>query len=138
MTDDPQRVLVVAGSAVDEAQLGRELDLEEGAELKIVAPIEPGSDLDLVAGDVDDSIADAEQRAADAAADVEGAVEATVVETESGEADPLLAIEDALATFEADRIVLVADAADESAWSQPDLAEQIRDNTGLPVRELNL
>ncbi len=136
MADEQQRVLVVAGMAVDASQLGQELDLEEGAELKVVAPIEPGSDLDLLAGDVDDSIAAAEQRAADAAADVEGATDAEVVESESGEADPLLAIEDALVTFEADQIVLLAGSADETAWSQPDLAEEIRDRFGLPVREL--
>jgi hypothetical protein len=136
MADEQQRVLVVAGSAVDAAQLGRELDLDEGAELKVVAPIEPASNLDLVAGDVDDSIAAAEQRAADAAADVEGTTEAKVVETGSGEAEPLLAIEDALATFAAGQIVLVADSADEDAWSEPGLAEEIRDRFGLPVREL--
>lgn len=120
---------------MDEEQLGRELDLEEGAELKVIAPIE-SSDLDLVAGDVDDSIAAAEERAASSAAEVEQATDATVVETEAGEADPLLAIEDALATFEAGQIVLVANSADEAAWSQPDLAEEIRDRFGLPVREL--
>lgn len=136
MPDDLQKVLVVAGAAVDEAQLGRQLDLDEGDELKVVAPIRPGSGLDLVAGEVDDSIAAAEQRAARSAAEVEAATEATVVETESGEADPLLAIEDALATFKADRIVLVADSSDEGAWSQPGLAEEIRDRFGLPVREL--
>jgi len=136
MSDDRQRVLVVAGAAVDEAQLGRELDLDDGAELKVIAPIEPASDLDLLAGDVDDSIAAAEQRAAGSAAEIEGATDAEVVETESGEADPLLAIEDALATFEADQIVLVAGAADEAAWAEPDLAEEIRDRFGLPAREL--
>lgn len=136
MAGEQQRVLVVAGSAVDDRDLSRQLDLEEDAELKVIAPIAPGSDLDLVAGDVDDSIAAAEQRAADAAADIEGATEATVAATESGEADPLLAVEDALATFAANQIVLVADSADESAWSTPDLAEQVRDRTGLPVREL--
>jgi hypothetical protein len=136
MAEDSQRVLVVAGAAVDQGELGRQLDLEDDAELKVVAPIEPGSDLDLVAGDVDESIATAEQRAADAAAELEGATEAEVVEAESGEANPLLAIEDALATFQATQIVLLADAGDEAAWSRPDLAEEIRDNFGLPVHEL--
>ena len=126
---EQEKVLVVAGAAVDEAQLGRELDLEEGSELKVVVPIDPGSGLDLVAGDVDDSIAEAEQRAADAAADVEGTSEATVVGSESGEADPLLAIEDALATFPADRIVIFShpegdrdyreDESFENRWSIP-------------------
>ena len=136
MADDPQRILVVAGAAVDEAQLSQELDLDENAELKVIAPIEPRSDLDLVAGDVDDSIAAAEERAVSSAAGVEEETEATVVETEAGEADPLLAVEDALATFEADQIVLVASSADEEAWSEEDLAEEIRDRFGLPVREL--
>jgi GABA permease len=136
MPDEPQKVLVVAGAAVDEAQLGRQLDLDEDTELKVIAPIRPGSGLDLVAGDVDDSIAAAEQRAASSAAEVEAATEARVVETEAGEADPLLAVEDALATFEADQIVLVASSADEESWSEEDLAEEIRDRFGLPVREL--
>lgn len=100
MANDLDRILVVAGWAVDEAELGRQLDLEEDAELKVA--------------------------------------DATVAETEAGEADPLLAVEDALVTFEADRIVLVAGTADEGSWSEPDLAEQIRDRFGLPVRELRL
>ena len=121
---------------MDEAQLGRQLDLDEDDELKVVAPIKPASGIDLVAGDVDDSIAAAEKRAVSSAAEVEEATDATVVETEAGEADPLLAIEDALATFEADQIVLVASSADEETWAEDDLAEEIRDRFGLPVREL--
>ncbi|MDX6623999.1 MAG: hypothetical protein QOE75_1931 [Solirubrobacterales bacterium] len=136
MADDLQRILVVAGAAIDEAQLGRELDLDENAELKVIAPIEPRSGLDLVAGDVDDSIVAAEERAVGSAAELEEATDATVVETEAGEADPLLAVEDALATFEADQIVLVASSADEESWSKEELAEEIRDRFGLPVREL--
>lgn len=131
MADDLEKVLVVAGAAVDEQQLARELDLEEDTELKVVAPIQPASDLDLVTGDVDDSIAAAEQRAEDAAE----ATDAEVTETESGESDPLLAIEDALATFEADQIVLVG-GTEPDAGFEPDLAEEVRDRFSLPVREL--
>lgn len=102
MTDATEKVLVVADRAVDEGELGRELDLEEDAQLEVVeAPTEPGAD-----------------------------------EAGVGEADPLLAVEDALASFGADRIVVVADAADDGAWPGPDLAEEIRDRTGLPVLEL--
>lgn len=130
MAED-EKVLVVAGGAVDEGQLVRELDLDESAELKVVAPIQPASGLDLLAGDVDDSISEAEERA-------EGTAEATdakVVETESGEADPLLAIEDALATFAADQIVLVG-GTEPDAGFEADLAEEVRDRFSLPVREL--
>jgi len=120
MADDLEKVLVVAGAAVDERQLARDLDLDEGTELKVVAPIQQASSLDLVTGDVDDSIAEAEDRAPDA---------------EAGEADPLLAIEDALATFEADQIVLVG-GTEPDAGFEADLAEEVRDRFSLPVREL--
>ncbi len=132
---DAERVLVVAGTAVDEGQLARHLDLDRDVELKVIAPIEPDSDLDLVAGDVDDSIAVAEQRAESTAAAAED-VGAEVVEAEAGEPDPLLAIADALATFEADRIVLVPAAGGAGAWSEGGLADDVRDRFDLPVREL--
>jgi hypothetical protein len=134
---DAERVLVVAGTAVDEDRLVLHLDLEEDAQLKVIAPIEPDSGLDLLAGDVDDSIVAAEQRAESTAtaAEDEGA---EVVETEAGEPDPLLAIEDALATFKADQIVLVPASSDPEARSDDHLAEEVRDRFSLPVRELDL
>lgn len=135
MTNGSERVLVVAGGAVDEGQLAERLDLDEGSELKVVAPIE-SSDVDLITGEVDESIAKAEQRAEGAAADIEEASGARVVETESGEADPVQAIEDALTTFEADRIVLVADPAAPADWTGAGLTEEIRDRFALPVHGL--
>lgn len=132
---DVERVLVMAGGTVDEGEVARHLDLEEDVEMKVVAPIQPGSGLDLLAGDVDDSITAAESRAEGSAAAAAEAG-ADVVETESGEADPLLAIEDALTTFDADQIVLVP-AADRDAQSTRELAEEVRDRFNLPVRELS-
>ncbi len=114
--------LLVVSTERDEAALRERLERFAGdgeLELKLVVPIEPASGLDLFTGEVDDSIAAASARAersADAAAS-SGQVETAAAEV--GDADTAQAIADALATFEADRIVLVdpedglAAAADE-------------------------
>jgi hypothetical protein len=98
-------------------------------ELKVVVPIKPRSGLDLFTGEVDDSIAEAADRAdatAEAGTDAEGVVRGRF---EVGDADQLLAIEDALATFAADRIVLVS----------PDdgLADEARKRFEIPVEVLD-
>ena len=99
-------------------------------EVKVVAPLRPESTLDLFTGDIDDAKVGAEERAAGAAAESESAEAVTNADPKVGDADQLLAIGDALAEFEADRIVLV-DADDE------ELAPAVRERYGLPVTELS-
>ena len=67
--------------------------------------------------DADDAIAGAEETAEQGAAELDA-------REEVGDADPLLAIQDALATFPADRIVVIGD---------PDVAEQAREKFDVPV-----
>jgi len=117
VTDDPDGAGVE--SAIAEAAEGREI------ELKVVAPIRPESGLDLFTGEVDDSIAAAEERAESSASSGEGAPEVARAETEVGDADQLLAIEDALASFDADRIVLVD--------PDGDLQREAREKFAVPV-----
>jgi hypothetical protein len=99
VTNDPEGSAVER--AVEQVAEGREV------ELKVVAPIRPASGIDLFTGEVDDSIAAAGERAESSASGGEDAPEVAHAETEVGDADQLLAIEDALATFEADQIVLI-------------------------------
>jgi hypothetical protein len=99
VTDDPE------GGGLDEA-IARIAEGRE-TELKVVAPIRPDSGLDLFTGEVDDSIVAAGERAESSADSGEEASGVAGAETEVGDADQLLAIEDALATFAAERIVLV-------------------------------
>lgn len=99
VTDDPD------AGGLDEA-VARVAEGRE-TELKVVAPIRPESRLDLFTGEVDDSIAAAGERAESSAASGEEAAEVAGAHTEVGDADQLLAIEDALTTFAAERIVLV-------------------------------
>jgi hypothetical protein len=118
-------VLVVLQDALHEP-LRRELAGRAGpvGRVRVVAPAHVGA-LEWLASDEDEAHADAAARALAAEwsivehADVEGG--------EVGESDPVLAVEDALRTFPADEILLVA-APDESG----DLETSLR-SFGLPV-----
>jgi hypothetical protein len=103
---------------------GDELDV------KVVAPLRPASKLDLFTGEIDEAKAGAQERAEGAAAESEEADPVTTAGAEPGDADQLLAIQDALAEFEAEHIVLV-DPDDER------LAAATRERFGLPVTDLS-
>ena len=129
--EETLRLLVVSDDPGAEADLRPRLEgLAEGRalELKIVAPIRPDSGLDVFTGEVDDSIAAAADRAEATAAEGEASEGVARTEVEVGDADQLLAIEDALATFAADRIVLV-DPDD-------DLHERAAGKFSIPVEVL--
>jgi GABA permease len=53
-----------------------------------------------------------------------------------GDADPLLAIEDALGSFAADRIVIVTHPPERSHWLARDVVNRARDRFDLPVSHL--
>jgi hypothetical protein len=99
-------LVVVAGRTVDGEKLSAELDHEAEIEIKVIAPA-------LTAA-----------RLAETAA------------AEGGEADALLAIEDALRDFEADQIVLVPDPPDTPTWAEQGLLEEARERFPVPIREL--
>jgi hypothetical protein len=127
------KLLLITDDPAAEANLRGNLEeIADGGELavKVVAPLRPESKLDRLTGDIDDAKASADERATSAAAESAGADAVTSTDAKVGDADQLLAIGDALAEFEADRIVLV-DADDE------DLAGAARERYGLPVSELS-
>ncbi len=103
------------------------------AEVLVIAPATTHSPLRFWVSDVDAAIAHAEEvqaetveRLSEEGFDAAGAV---------GESDPLQAVEDALVTFPADRIVLVEHAAGERDYREGrrDLTARARDRFGLPV-----
>ncbi len=57
---------------------------------------------------------------------------------DTGEADPLLAIQDALQTFEADEIVLFTHPNGERNWLEDGLVEDARERFGKPVRHIEI
>ena len=57
---------------------------------------------------------------------------------DTGEADPLLAIQDALQTFDADEIVLFIHPGEERNWLEEGLVEDARERFEPPVRHLEI
>jgi GABA permease len=57
---------------------------------------------------------------------------------DTGEADPLLAIQDALATFEADEVVLFTHPGDKGNWMEEGLVDDARERFGVPVRHVEI
>jgi hypothetical protein len=57
---------------------------------------------------------------------------------DTGEADPLLAVQDALQTFDADEIVLFTHPGEKRNWAEEGLVEEARARFGAPVRHLEV
>jgi hypothetical protein len=99
-------LLVLAPRAVDAAAVRAALpdDDLDGARVLVVAPAANQSAVAFWMSDADEAIADAE----DAAAQTVRALEARGASAHgtAGEAEPMTALQDALATFPADRIVV--------------------------------
>jgi hypothetical protein len=57
---------------------------------------------------------------------------------DTGESDPLLALQDALATFPAEEIVIVTHPDDERNWAEEDLLEQAEERFSVPVRRVEV
>jgi hypothetical protein len=100
------RLLVLATDTVDADAVRAALprDELEGSEVLVVSPAVNESALAFWVSDSDEAIADAES-SAQATADAlrAGGVRARA---QAGESEPLLALQDALATYPADRVVV--------------------------------
>ena len=128
------KLLVVAPHAVDASAVRSALPGEdlEGAEVLVVSPAMHQSGLRFWMSDSDDAIESADEAAASTAAALDDS-EAGSVRSTTGESEPLLAIQDALATFPADRIVVFRGNDDD--YREEDLA-QARERFGVPVIEV--
>ncbi len=124
------KLLVLAQHAVDAAAVRSALPGEDlaDAEVLVVSPAVQQSGLRFWMSDSDDAIADAEERADATAESLQG--EAGHVRAQTGESEPLTAIQDALATFPADRILVFR--GDGDAYREEQLGEA-RERFGVPV-----
>jgi hypothetical protein len=116
-------VLVLAASPVDAGLLRRELgDDAEGAQVLVVSPAVNSSPLAFWVSDSDEAIEDAQERLDETLANLKGSgVEARGT---TGDSEALVAIQDALATFPADRIVVVDD---------PEVVDEAAERFDVPV-----
>jgi hypothetical protein len=123
-----RNVLVVStvehGEDVLRARLGSDVD-----EVKVVVPVVQQGFLDWLAND-EQAAAAAERAAAHLADELP-----RVSEARKGEADVLLAIEDALATFDADEVVVALHPEDEAPFAERVAQDDVRPSVhGVPVR----
>jgi hypothetical protein len=126
------KVLVLANDAIDADQVRDALGAEaEGAEVRVVSPALNQSPLAFWVSDPDEAIAEAREAQEATVSDLQSeGIEATGTE---GESDPLQALEDALATFPADRILIFVRPEDERKYREDDLAGEAERLAGVPV-----
>ena len=130
------KVLLLTAEPVDEpflrAALGDDL---AGAEVLVVSPALNDSPLAFWVSDSDEAISRAEdvqletvERLAEEGVDAAG---------DTGESEPMQALQDALATFPAERVVIVTRPAGERAYRE-DLATDVQRRFGVSVVEAEI
>jgi hypothetical protein len=133
------RILVVVAQAARGEELRRRLEsVSRGRrlELCLLAPAFAASGLEYVASDVDRGIQRALDRLDRSLAEMRW-MQVVAARGEVGEADPMLAIDSALVSFEADEIVLVP-SEERDQFAEKELFERVRDHFELPVWEIEL
>lgn len=131
-------LLVLAPEPVDAATVRSALDGEDLSDARIlyVSPALNDNPVKFWVSDSDDAIAEAQERAesSEQALRAEG-VQATGV---TGEGEPLLALQDALATFPADRILVFVHSDDEQRYREDDVIGEAERRFGVPVTEARI
>jgi hypothetical protein len=108
-------------------------DAAEDAEVLVVAPA-LNSRFKFLTSDPDDAIARAEQVQEETVErlDEEGIDAAG----DTGESDPLLALQDALQTYPADEILLCTHGEHGRNWQEDGFVEEVRERFDKPVKQL--
>ncbi len=126
------KLLVVTPEPIDadllRATLGEEV---EGAEVLVVSPATNQSKLAFWVSDPDDAIREAETAQVDTVERLEEAGIDAVGDT--GESEPAVAIQDALATFAADRIVIFSHPEGDRDYREDDGLADAEARFGVPV-----
>ena len=110
---------------------------EDVGKVHVVAPAVKQSRLQWLTNAEDDARVEAERTAAKVAQAT--SEDAQRVEAEAGDSDPLLAVEDALRTFEADEIVVVLRRGDDASWLEEGAGDTIAERfPKLPVKTVEV
>jgi hypothetical protein len=126
-------VLVIVAEPISQEML-RSVSggLPNDAEVLVIAPATTHSRLRFWVSDVDEAIEHAERTQAET---VERLSEAGVdAAGDVGDSEPLVAVEDALRTFPADRVVVIEHESGERDYREREqLVETVRERFGLPA-----
>jgi hypothetical protein len=107
----------------------------EDAEVMVVAPA-LDSRTRFWTSDSDEAIARAENVQKETVERLAADDVAAVGDT--GESDPLLALQDALATFPADEVVIFTRSEEDQNWAEGDLVEQAQNQFSVPIRHMEV
>jgi hypothetical protein len=136
----PLRLLVVSAGVAAGGKLRSWLAGEVDGRpmvMRVVSPALAASRLKHLTSDADEGIRKAKQRLEQSVIELNRS-ENTIVSGEVGEADPVLAIEDALVSFPAEEIVLVVPPGGECQWAARNLLEKTEKRFDLPVKQFEL
>ena len=136
-TDSAFRVLVVATEEHVGLPLEREIEARASGrtpQVRVIVPALAQSAFQHAAGAVDEGREAAQERLEDVLEEVNESEVDVEVDGQVGDADPMLAIEDALYEFPADEIIVVTHGDDEDArWMEEDLFEKARKRFEPPI-----
>ena len=100
----------------------------------VVSPAVNESPVAFWVSDSDEAIAEAESAAEQTAAALrEGGTRARAT---TGESEPLVALQDALATYQADRVLVFVRDEDEARYREDDVLGEAQRRFGVPVTEI--
>jgi hypothetical protein len=130
------KLLVLATDPVDAYEVRQALpdDDLDGTEVLVVSPAVNESPVAFWVSDADEAIADAESAAeqtADQLRDRGAQARAT-----AGDSEPLVALEDALATYPADHVLVFVRADDRARYREEDVLGEVEQRFGVPVTEI--
>lgn len=128
-------ILVLTSEPISAEQLrsalGAHADPAQDAQVMVVAPALHDSPLTFWVSDADDAIARAEEVRRKTVAELGDAGIAATGDT--GEGDPMKAIDDALRTFPAERLVVFTREGDAQRYKEDVDVEALEQRHGLPV-----
>jgi hypothetical protein len=130
------RLLVLATDPVgaDDVRQALPEDDIEGAEVLVVSPAVNESPVAFWVSDADEAIAEAESTAERTAAQLrERGAQARGT---AGDSEPLMALQDALATYPADRVLVFVRGEDRARYREDDVLGEAQQRFGVPVTEV--
>lgn len=131
------KLLVLASDPVGADDVRRALPGDDdvaGAEVLVVAPAVNESPLRFWMSDADDAIAAAGDAAGETAGDLQA--QGAQARATTGESEPLLALQDALTTFPADRVLVFVREGDAARYREDDVVGEAERRFGVPVTEV--
>ena len=106
----------------------------ESTEVLVVSPAVNESPVAFWVSDSDEAIADAESAAEQTAAALRE--RGAQARAKTGESEPLVALQDALATYQADRVLVFVREEDGARYREDDVLGEAQQRFGVPVTEI--